>query len=311
MTKFEYSDFYKFIASAGIALITLAALVPWLFLREPFDLFKTVDEISKLTPLAQSIIATRQATIQNILNFIPLFSIASFVLGLVGFGTGSAMWYRKTQLSLDKLAELNIKTLEKQLGVSSEQEIKVEHEQEIKAQLEIDSQEGLGREITPELDEVLKPDNINSIVESAIRIEKRVTGLLVSCFSDTHTILPERRLGPIALDIVMASKTSKPDYIFEVKYIRKGFKYPWLRDNAQKIIYANRSYQQETNRTAIPVLFIVGQEKMTPSPVEVEKYILRVQNEISSPNYQVLIVFFTENEFYNMSCAKLKSKLAV
>lgn len=308
MTKFEYSDFYKFIASAGIALITLAALVPWLFLREPFDLFKSVDEISKLTPLAQRVVATRQETIQNIFNFIPLFSIASFALGLVGLVMGGVMWYRKTQLFLDKLAELNIKNLEKQLDVSSEQEIKVQHEQEIKAQL-ADSQETLEHEATPELDEVLKPDNVNSIVQSAIRIEKKVTGLLVSCFSDTHTILPERRLGPITFDIIMASKTSKPDYIFEVKYIRRGFKYAWLRDNTQKIVYANRSYQQETNRPAIPVLFIVGQEKMTPSPAEVEKYINRVQSEISSLDYQVLVVFFTENEFSNMDCTKLKSKL--
>ena len=69
MTKFEYSDFYKFIASAGIALIILSAFVPWLFLREPFDLFQTESGISQLTPLAQEVIATRQATIHSILNF--------------------------------------------------------------------------------------------------------------------------------------------------------------------------------------------------------------------------------------------------
>ena len=128
-------------------------------------------------------------------------------------------------------------------------------------------------------------------------------------FSDTHSILPERRLGPIPLDIVMASKTSKPDYIFEVKYIRKGFKYSWLRDNAQKIVYARYSYEQETKRTAIPVLFIVGQETMTPSPSGVANYISRVQSEMFSPNSQVLIVFCTETEFYNMDCSKLRSKL--
>jgi hypothetical protein len=311
MTKFEYSDFYKFIASAGIALITLAVFVPWLFLREPFDLFQTTKGISQLTPMAQDIIAARQASIQSIINIIPIFSAISFVLGFLGLIVGSVMWYRKTQLPIDKLAELNIKTLEKQLAVSSPEEVKVQREEEIIAQLEVESPADFERESTSELDEILVPDNINNMVESSIRIERRVTGLLVSCFSETHTIFPERRLGPIAFDVVMASKTSKPDYIFEIKYIRKGFKYNWLRDNVQKILYANRSYEQETNRKAIPVLLIVGNENMTPSPTLLEKYINRVQDEMISLNSQVLVVFIPELEFYNMDCTKLKSKLNV
>ena len=45
MSKFEYSDFYKFIASVGITLIALSVFVPWLFLKEPFDLLQRQDEI--------------------------------------------------------------------------------------------------------------------------------------------------------------------------------------------------------------------------------------------------------------------------
>jgi len=309
MTKFEYSDFYKFIASAGIALIILSVFVPWLFLREPFDLFQTENGISQLTPLAQEVIATRQATVQSILRFIPIFTIASFLLGLAGAVIGSVMWYRKTQLPIDKLAELNIKALERQLTVPSQQEIKIQREEEIKAQLEAENPLALEQEPAPELEDVLKPSNVSSMVANAYRIEERVTELLLSCFGDTYSILPERRLGPIPLDIVMASKISKPDYIFEIKYIRKGFKYSWLRDNAQKIVYANHSYEQETKRPAIPVLFMVGQETMTLSPSDVAKYINRVQSEMFSLNSQVQIVFCTETEFYNMDCTELKSKL--
>lgn len=311
MTKFEYSDFYKFIASAGIALITLAALIPWLFLREPFDLFQTVDKISQLTPLAQQIILARQTTIQWILDIIPLFSAISFIFGCLGLIMGGVMWYRKTQLPIDKLAELNIKALEKQLTTPSNEEIKVQREEEIKAELEADAPAYTEQGLSANLEEMLKPDNVNSMVERAINIEKKVARLLNSCFGDTYTILPERRLGPIPFDVVMASKKLKPDYIFEVKYMRKGFHYSWLRDNVQKITYAAHSYEQETNRVAIPVLFIIGHEKMTLSTVEVEKYIYRVQGEIFSMKSQALIIFFTEFEFDNLECSKLRSRLNV
>jgi hypothetical protein len=309
MNKFEYSDLYKFITSVGIALIALAVLVPWLFLREPFDLLQPTSDLTQLTPLAQEIIAVRQATVQSILTKIPVFSVISFGVGLLGLIAGGIMWYRKTQMPLERITGLNIKFLEKQLTPFSHEEIKVQKEEEIKAQLEVEIQESHEQEYTPELEEVLKPDNVNRLVESAILIEKRLTGLLTSCFSNSHTILPHRRLGPIALDIVMASKTTASDYIFEVKYIRKGFKYFWLRDNILKFIYANNSYQKETNRKAIPVLFIVGNEKMTPSLVDVKKYIYRLQSELDNLESQASVVFVPEAEFYSMDCSKLKSKL--
>jgi hypothetical protein len=36
MSQLEYGDYYKFIASVGIALIAVAILLPWLFLHESF-----------------------------------------------------------------------------------------------------------------------------------------------------------------------------------------------------------------------------------------------------------------------------------
>jgi len=51
--KFEYSDFYKFIASAGIALISLAVIVPWLFFREPFDLLLSTNELAYLSTASE------------------------------------------------------------------------------------------------------------------------------------------------------------------------------------------------------------------------------------------------------------------
>jgi hypothetical protein len=38
MDKFEFSDLYKFLVSAGIVLVGLAILLPWFYLKEPFDL---------------------------------------------------------------------------------------------------------------------------------------------------------------------------------------------------------------------------------------------------------------------------------
>ena len=309
MSKFEYSDFYKFIASVGITLIALSVFVPWLFLKEPFDLLQRQDEIKLLTPLAQSIIQGRQSTVQTILNIIPVFSITTFVLGLCALGIGGIMWFKKTQKLLDKLNELNVKVLEKQLAVSSPEEARAQREEEIKAQYE-GEEEG---EVIEKLKErePLTPSRISELAEVASRIEKRITGLLVACSAQTYRILPQRRLGPVVLDIVMASK-ARPhsDHIIEVKYIRAGFKYNWLRDNALKTVYANKVYEQETNRQSVPVLFIVGTDRAAlPSAVEKQRYLSRIESELNKLDSKVVVVFITEDELYNIDCKKLKSLL--
>ena len=121
----------------------------------------------------------------------------------------------------------------------------------------------------------------------------------------------ERRLGPVVLDIVMASKTRlHTDLVIEVKYIRTGFKYNWLRDNALKTVYANQVYQQETNRTSVPILFIVGADSTAlPSDVEKQRYLSRIESELNTLDSKALIVMVTESELYNTDGMKLKSLL--
>lgn len=309
MSKFEYSDFYKFIASVGITLIALSVFVPWLFLKEPFDLLQRQDEIKLFTPLAQSIIQSRQSTVQTILNLTPAFSIVTFILGLCALGIGGVMWFLKTQKILDKLNELNVKVLENQLGVSSPEEAKVRREEEIKAQYESDEE---GKVVSKLKEgEPLAPSRISELAEVASRIERRITGLLVTCSAQTHTILHERRLGPVVIDIVMASKTRlHTDYIIEVKYIRTGFKYNWLRDNALKTVYANQVYQQETNRPSVPVLFIVGADSTAlPSDVEKQRSLSRIESELDKLDSKALVVMVTEAELYNTDGMNLMSLL--
>ena len=74
MAQLEYGDYYKFIASAGIALIAGAVIVPWMFLREPFDLAIEASKIALLTPDAQNIVHARQHLIATTISYLPLAS---------------------------------------------------------------------------------------------------------------------------------------------------------------------------------------------------------------------------------------------
>ena len=63
MNNFEYSDFHKFIVSIGLGFILLALFLPWLMLKESFDLQMQKNEIEKLTEPAKQAIIYRQASV--------------------------------------------------------------------------------------------------------------------------------------------------------------------------------------------------------------------------------------------------------
>jgi hypothetical protein len=97
MEKIEYSDLNKFLVSIGVTLIIVAFLLPWLYLREPFDLTLTQDQISKLTQDAQAIITIRQSFILKTISYVRFASLGLFIAGLISVVIGLWRWIKKQQ----------------------------------------------------------------------------------------------------------------------------------------------------------------------------------------------------------------------
>ncbi|HBL75142.1 MAG: hypothetical protein A2W90_05675 [Bacteroidetes bacterium GWF2_42_66] len=101
MEKIEYSDLNKFLVSIGVTLIIVAFILPWLYLKEPFDLSLTQEQISKLTNEAQKIIVIRQNFILRTINYIQYLSIGLFVSGLTSIIIGLCRWIKKQKMSMN------------------------------------------------------------------------------------------------------------------------------------------------------------------------------------------------------------------
>src|ERR1035441_3142434 len=132
MAQLEYGDFYKFVASAGIALIAGAFAVPWLFLREPFDL--TIDEskVKTLTPIARGAVMHRQQIVAGILPWLPWASVLLASLGFVLIICGLVMWSTRQRVR-DRGEEAATKKAEQELRQMTEHEIKVKAVQELES----------------------------------------------------------------------------------------------------------------------------------------------------------------------------------
>ena len=101
MAQFEYNDLNKFFVSIGVFLIGLTFILPWLFLREDFNLLITSENLSKFTLGAQKIIKQRQSFVGLLSVIIPIISILTLSSGTFLIYKGIRGW-RKLQLLIEE-----------------------------------------------------------------------------------------------------------------------------------------------------------------------------------------------------------------
>lgn len=240
--KFEFGDLYKFIVSLGVVLITLSITAPWLFLKEPFDLFRPESEINLLSKVARDVVINRQHTVSFIVAFIPWFSSIGTIIGFIFIFIGLKRWYNN-QLYIDEQTRLDVEIKKQSLRDATKDEIE---EKEIS---EIDNLK-------------VEPNISKSFRTQYLEVENIVYSKFLEVYKNKYDVEHNKMVANVELDILLRGKNMlTKDYIVEVKYIRKGFNYGWLRQAYLRNIYAKSVYSQITNRLPNTLLLIVIDEE--------------------------------------------------
>ncbi len=241
--KFEFGDLYRFVVSLGVVLISLSILVPWLFLKEPFDLFKTKEELEAITDIARSAILSRQQSIDWVLRFIPWFSAVGTACGIGFIYLGLKRWHTN-QVLLDEQTKLEVELKKQSLRDATKDEIAVAAAQDYEA---------LVAQEQPSDDY-----RFNSFQSGYIQLESQVAKRLSQVFGKKYEVECNKMVGGVEIDILLRGKTMlTKDVIIELKSIRKGFNYGWLRESFLRNVYAKNIYAQITNRMPNTLLLIV------------------------------------------------------
>lgn len=293
--KFEFGDLYKFVVSLGVVLISLAVLAPWLFLKEPFDLFSSEAELKTVTQVARDAIHNRQEAVAFVLRFIPWFSGMAFACGVAFIYIGLKRWLAN-QVLLDEQTRIEVELKKTALRDATKDEIEASNERKA------DEQEAIPRATPP-----------NRKINGAIyaNIEAKVTRRLQEIYHNKFDVEANKMIGGVELDVLLRGKAMlTKDYIIEVKYIRRGFNYGWLKESFLKIIYARTIYSQLTNRLPNSVLLIV----LDREAGEVEKYsslVTRINDEALGRKGKDVIALLRKEELDSLSGEALQDRLGV
>lgn len=314
--KFEFGDLYKFFVSLGAVIIAIAILVPWLFLREPFDLLKPESEIKAATAIAQSVILERQKRVSEVIAILPWFSGAGFVLGLGLIWYGICRWGANQKL-LDEQIQLDL-AIKKQSIRNSSTDLNVE----TKSDTELSDSDNLptdgGNKST--LDSTAKHLSITPTpvihksvrtFDSAANIETIVTHRLEVIAPGKYLIEQNQIFGGAEIDVLLrATSRFATDCIVEVKHINRGFNRGWLRESFLKNLYAKNLYTQATNRSPDTILLVVMN-----SDIEITERHRALANDVSADKFaragKDRIVLISLKDLIGLSPESLQKRLGL
>lgn len=299
--KFEFGDLYRFIVSLGVIFIASAFVIPWLFLKESFDVLKSQQGISHLSDTASNIISKREGLILFAYNHLSTYFFISLFIGLSLVCYGLKKW-RSNQLVLDEQTKLEL-------------ELKKRANEE-KEGLKNSGDEYLTLE---KCDDKIELKNNNNKLSSckgssaksftcesggrtskeSFTIQSQISQILYKNYTNDYQIALEKLVANVRIDIVLKGRgLLSKDWLIEIKVIHKGFGLSWLRDNFIKINYARTVYTQFENRTPNTLLLIV----IDDDSYDKEKYtkmVNYIQSEGHGRSEKDRIVILKQSEILN------------
>ncbi|GLX79188.1 hypothetical protein tinsulaeT_25280 [Thalassotalea insulae] len=319
--KFEFGDLYKFIVSLGVVLITISITVPWLFLREPFDLLKTEVEIKALTEVAQNVLHKRQTFVSYIFTFLPWLSFIGSTAGIIFIYLGLKKW-QTNQNYIDRKTKIEVEIQEGALREATKDEIQEKIAGEAEEALKMENSENkneFGSFHSSQDDSESKNvvgfstsnRSINKFTNSFNSIENIIANRLSAIYRDRYLVKADMRLGNFEVDILLQGNSLLvKDYVIEVKYIRKGFNFGWLKEAFLKNLYMQNEYARATNKKANTLLLIV----LAPEAQNEAKYsqlLERLKLIEVGRNGKDIVRIINEAELTELDDISLKGKLSI
>lgn len=247
MANLEYSDFHKFKASIGVAVIASSGLLPWFILKEPFDLYIESDKLKLLTPVAREIIQIRQIHVKIIVHYWPWISFVLFGFGVALLINSFKKWQSK-QAMQDKADQMTFENLEKSQKLSQKQ-ILDKGLEEIQETIYVETHDSL-----PKFEKDFTPFNIQNYVN----LEQKIIEQLKITSPNDYELLERRFLGGREFDAIVAHKSGdKPDVIIELKFTKSSMnrnQYFRIRDHVRSLTL---DYTKATGRKAVSLIIVV------------------------------------------------------
>lgn len=254
MGNINYDSFYKFLVSLGIILLILPFATFLFLFTNTFDLQISKIDLDTYTDTAQKVIRLKQSTPLLIEKwYMWLFLVVCVIGGVILIAFGLIKWYE-----LQKLDDI-CKKRESQKGMESIEKNTVDMSDEQIIQKNIST------------------NNTSNIIMKGFMIEQRFFYWIKNT-KRTHIVKTNIMIGNCEYDVVaFSNQLFDKDYVYEVKYIRKGIYLNQIEKYREAMKELQSTYSEKLNRVPYMVLAIVV-------PDEIYEHTLSVVEKVKKWN---------------------------
>lgn len=292
--KFEFGDLNRFLVSSGIVLVSLAIIVPWLFLKEPMGVVFDEKDFVALEKTSRLLVSLRQDQVIRITRILPYLSSGLFAMGLILSTIGLWRWsgIQKIHDAKERIA----------LAVD---------ENHLRKMTEADVAEKLDKEAEEEQRVDPKPLATQSFHTVYQLTEAMIAIRLAQITSSTYTVLQEYRVGRTFIDILLrANNVSSPDYVLEIKYRRGSLAASDLERSYFQSINAAETVEKASNRKVRSKLIIVlGPESSSVEQTSKKRDLLFQKFPEKFADHQIIIM--SDSELRGLSDGDFFTRLAL
>lgn len=279
----------------------MAVLTPWLFLKEPFDLLATTSDIQQLTDVGKSTVEQRQALAQKLISILPWFSLGSMVLGVFCGAFGLYRWFENQKI-LDEKIRVELEISKNSLRDATPDEIDSTRDAEAEESLEQAQKASSAADDLPRR---------TVVAAEARRLEYDFVARVTEAFNQDFEILTEKMVSDVFVDIALRGKRQfSKDYLIELKYIKRGFNFGWLREVALKVRHLATLYAQTQGRIPNTILVIAAEPHVWKND-KYQSYIERLKQEMPRGIGKNRVVYLSTDEIPEMQPAQLRQRLGV
>lgn len=292
--KFEFGDLNRFLVSSGIVLVSLAIIVPWLFLKEPMGVVFNEKDFVALEKTSRLLVSSRQDQVIRITRILPYLSSGLFAVGLVLSTIGLWRWSRIQKIH-DAKERIALAVDENHLRKMTEADVKEKLDKEAEEVQSVDSKP-------------LATQNFHTVYQLT---EAMIASRLVQITSSTYTVLQEYRVGRTFIDILLRANTlSSPDYVLEIKYRRGGLVASDLERSYFQSINAAETVEKASNRKVRSKLIIVlGPESSSVEKTSRKRDLLYQKFPQKVADHQIIIM--SDSELRGLSDGDFITRLAL
>lgn len=249
-TSFEYGDPYRFLVSAGIVLITIGLLVPWLLLQVSLDIVISTADLAQLTPVAQEIVVLRQSSALWLMRNIGWITVACVGLGLVLVLGGMVFWYRRYRKEEEaKVLQETRQRIEAQRSIPDDYEHLVNL-----GKAELGSS---AVKLAPSEDD--QQAHLMTIAKWR-EITNFVTDQLRDHYRETHVVVQDWIVGETPYILLRSRYHENPNAIVKVKYAEDVRPKIWYEQAFGQTALAVEAFQRNRPGAAVSLVLFVTPE---------------------------------------------------